>query len=180
MPTLTGFGPALMGVIPTDVSGGGDQFPKFPPMQEVDYNGGRYIYVKSTGGTGSVATANGAAAYWTDAANGTVSPDKSDGQQGGTAGAHGAMVAGVYQGIITSGYYTWLQKRGVRSGVLLAAGDSNGLAGNKIFPPITNVDSTFRSEALDSISGEEITAQTVGFQLGAGTGNTATVLLQII
>ena len=180
MPTPTGFGPALMGVIPTDVSGGGDQFPKFPPMQEVDYNGGRYIYVKHLAGTGAVATANGMPAYWSDVANGSVTADKSDGQQGGTAGAHGAMVAGIYQGITTAGYFTWLQKRGVRAGVLIAAGDSNGLAGNAVFPPITNVDGTLRSEALDSISAEEITAQRVGYQLGAGTGNTITCFLQII
>jgi len=177
---MPGSGPALMTFNPTLEYN--DLTAKFDVGYEVDFGGKRYIYVKHAAGTGTVVTANGAAAYWSDVANGIVTADKSDGQQGGTAGAHGAMCAGVYQGVITAGYYTWLQKRGLRTGVLLASGDSGGAAGNKVFPPVTNVDSTFRSEALDSVSAEEITAQLVGYQVGAGnsTANTATVFLQII
>ena len=176
----TGSGSAQIFYDPTQASNLNDVTLRFDPGYEVDFQGKRFVYVKHNKGTGSIATAAGAAAYWSDVANGVATADKSDGQQGGTAGAHGAMCAGVYQAVVTDGYGTWLQKRGVMAGVLLASGDTNGLAGNKIFPPVTNVDSTFRSEALDSISAEEISAQVVGYQVGAGASNTATVFLQII
>ena len=138
--------------------------------------GAEYIYVQHNQGTASVATANGAPAYWRALATAVVTADKTDNEVGATI-PHGC--AGVYQGVVTHLRYTWLQRTGRRTNVRLLAGDANGAVGAKIFPPASDADSDFRAEAISSISASEIPAQEVGIQYAAGVANLATVLLMI-
>jgi len=170
--------PAQISFDPSNASNLNDATPQFRPGMKYVHptTGAEYLYVQHHQGTGTVASANGAAAYWRDVANAVVTADKTDNEVGATV-AHGC--AGVYQGVVTHLRYTWLQKTGRRAGVRLAAGDSNGATGNKIFPPASDADLTFRSEALTSIAGAEIPAQEVGIQVGAGAADLATVLLMI-
>ena len=138
--------------------------------------GAEYIYVQHHQGTATVASANGAPAYWRALATAVVTADKTDNEVG-AAIPHGC--AGVYQGVVTHLRYTWLQRTGRRTNVRLLAGDANGATGNRIFPPASDADSDFRSETIASIAASEIPSQEVGIQVGAGAANLATVLLMI-
>ena len=170
-------GPVQLFLDPTQATNLNDLSPRSVPGAEVDFGGARYIYVKHNQGAGAVVTANGTAAYWKDRAAGEVSADKTENQLGA---ALGMGCAGIYQGVVTNGYYTWLQKRGVRAAVLILAGDGAGAVGNKIFPQITDADTGLRSEADSSIAASEIPAQLVGRQLAAAVAAACTVDLMII
>ena len=163
---------------PTNASNINDATPQFNvgSVYKHPVTGSEYIYVQHHQGTATVASANGAPAYWRALATAVVTPDKTDNEAGATI-PHGC--AGVYQGVVTHLRYTWLQKTGRRTNVRLLAGDANGATGNKIFPPAADADLDFRSEALTSIAAAEIPAQEVGIQVGAGAANLATVLLMI-
>lgn len=137
-------------------------------------NGKTYRYVRHDDGV-AVATAAGGAAYWLNRATGTVTSDKTSSAYGA---AVGAGVAGIYQGVVTDQRYTWLVTEGAHV-VMLAAGDSNGAVGNKIFAPVTDVNLTLRSEAEASVAAGEITATEIGRQIAAGSGDTALVALMI-
>lgn len=171
-------GPAQVFLDPTNSLNLNDATPRFTVGGEVDFKGGRYIYVQHNAGAGVVATLVGAPAFWKTIASGIVTQDKTDAEQGA---ALPLGCAGIYQlASITSGNYTWLKKRGLMANVRLLSADSNGATGNKIFPQATDADSDLRSEVVTSISGSEIPAQLVGWQIGAGASNLATVLLQIL
>lgn len=163
---------------PSNSSNINDATPQFRPgtVYEHPTTGAKYVYVQHHQGTATVASINGAPAYWRDLANAVVTMDKTDNEVGATV-PHGC--AGVYQGVVTHLRYTWLQKTGRRTNVRLLAGDSNGATGAKIFPPASDADADFRAEALTGISAAEIPAQEVGIQFGAGASNLATVLLMI-
>lgn len=164
---------------PSNASNINDSTPQFRPGTAYTHptTGAEYIYVQHHQGTATVASINGSPAYWRDRANAVVTMDKTD-NEAGAAIPHGC--AGVYQGVVTHLRYTWLQRKGRRTNVRLLAGDSNGATGNKIFPPASDADADFRTEALTSISAAEIPAQEVGIQIGAGASNLATVDLHIV
>lgn len=163
---------------PSNASNINDATPQFRPgmVYEHPTTGAKYVYVQHHQGTATVASINGAPAYWRDLANAVVTMDKTDNEVGATI-PHGC--AGVYQGVVTHLRYTWLQKTGRRTNVRIVAGDSSGATGAKIFPPASDADADFRAEALTGISAAEIPAQEVGIQYGAGASNLATVLLMI-
>ena len=165
---------------PTQSSNLNDQNAQFRVGDEFEMADGKtYIYVRFDNGAGNVASANGGAAYWKTYASGIVTSDKTDSEVGATIPLG---CAGIFQGVVTDQYYTWLQKRGRRTSVRLLAGDSDGAVGNKVFPPAADApnDLDLRSEALSSISASEIPAQQVGVQMAAGASNLATVMLTII
>ena len=153
----------------------GEQFAKFNPGERYQSGANEFVYAKFDNGQGNVASAAGAAAYWKDKVNGTVTSDKTDNQLGA---AVPSGVAGIFQGIVTDGYFVWLAVTGPYT-VSLASGDSNGAVGNKIFAPASDVDLTLRSEADSSVSTSEIPATEIGRQLAAGASNAALVDLFI-
>lgn len=171
---MPGAGPALMAMRPTDI-GVGEPFATFQPGYRFVYGDNEFLYVRFDNGQGNVASAAGGAAYWKDRAGGIVTSDKTDNQEGA---ANSSGIAGIFQGVTTDQYFTWLVTKGPYT-VQLAAGDSNGAVGNKVFAPASDVDLTLRSEADSSVSSSEIPATEVGRQLAAGSANTALVVLAL-
>ena len=153
-----------------------DLTPQFRPgtVYEHPTTGRQYRYVRHDNGA-AVASANGGAAYWSDYANAVVSSDKTDNQMGATIPAG---VAGIYQGVVTDRYFTWLVIKGSYT-TMLAAADANGAVGNRIFAPASDADLRVRSEADSSVAAAEIPATEIGRQLAAGAADAALVLLNI-
>jgi hypothetical protein len=88
-----------------------------------------YQYVKFTAGTGSVATANGAVAYWLgNPANFTVTSKLAN--AGATTAANNQnFVAGIFLGVVTTGNFTVIQTGGIHSAVIdTTAADKQGCA----------------------------------------------------
>lgn len=169
-----GSGPALAAFNPSQNYN--DVRPTFVPGETFENNGVTYKYALFDNGTGNVASAAGGAAYLKDNDPYTVTSDKTDSI---TGAAIPAGCAGIFQGVVTDGYFTWLVVKGQYT-VRLASGDSNGTAGNKIFAPASDADLDLRSEADSSVAAAEIPATEVGRQLAAGASNTALVMLNIV
>lgn len=167
-------GVALIGPRPADNTTG-EQFAKFQPGYRLKVGDVEYEYVKFNNGAGNVASADGGAAYWKDFDSFEVTSDKTDSQAGAS---NPSGCAGIFIGVMTDGYYGWVAKNGPYT-VRLAAGDSNGAVGNKIFAPASDADLDLRSEADSSVSAAEIPATELGRQMAAGSNNTALVLLDI-
>ena len=171
---MAGSGVAQISFQPTDISNGGDSVAKFQPGYRYHYGDNEFAYLKFDNGA-AVASVAGGAVYWKNRVTGVVTSDKTDNQEGA---AVPAGVAGIAQGVITDLNYAFFVTGGPYT-VKLAAGDSNGAVGNKIFAPATDVDTTLRSEADSSVAAAEIPATEIGRQLAAGAADAALVLLNI-
>jgi hypothetical protein len=123
-----------------------------------------FRYVKFDNGQGNVASAAGRAAYWKDYATAVVTSDKTDSQAG--AGIPSGC-AGAFQGVVTDGYYTWLQVGGPMT--LRLSG--TGAVGNKIHAPAADTDLTFTTVADASAAAGAIPAPRIATQMVAGDGN---------
>jgi hypothetical protein len=131
------------------------------------FNGAVYRYVKHDPGT-AVATVAGGVAYWKSlspsAGTFTVSSDQTD----SIAAVNG--VAGVYGGVITATYYTFIQVGGVVSALTASGMAAGDLATGG------STDMTF--EHIDA--GSNITNQIFGIAISARNGTTGknSILLQ--
>lgn len=162
---MPGFGVPQVGLDPTAASNLNDQMPRCDPGTEVYYGGSWYMYVKFDDGVGNVASAVNRVAYWKDRALGVVTSDKSDGQVTGSIGAGGA---GIFQGVITDLYYTWIQRRGYRAKVRL---DATGAIGNKVHANIGTTDLILTTVTDASAATSAIVVERVATQLAAADGS---------
>ena len=154
-----------------------DQTPQFRPGTEYEdpSDGKVYIYVRHHQGVGAVASANGAAAFWRTYSSGSVTPDKTDNEFGA---AIPAGCAGIYGGVVTHLYYTWLQKRGEKVGVIL---DADGAIGNwvGVHAQDLNTSKTLTLANAAVAATAVNAAPLVGIQKTAPGGAVGTVLLMI-
>ena len=131
------------------------------------HQGNTYRYVQHNPGT-AVATAAGGVAYWRTlsptAGTFVVSSDESD----TIAGING--VAGVYGGVVTALYYTWIQVAGVVAALVV----NSTVAGDKMIGYATDLN--FNRIA----AGGNVTDQVFGIALSTKNTTTGTslVLLQ--
>ena len=162
---------------PKNASNLNDAKPQFRPGTEFeDPNDGKtYIYVQHHQGSGVVASANGAAAFWKTYASGIVTPDKTDNEFGA---ALPAGCAGMYGGVVTHLNYTWLQKRGEKVGVIL---DGNGAIGNWVGVHASDLNTSKTLTIADAcVAATAVSASPrVGIQKTAPGGSIGTVLLMI-
>jgi hypothetical protein len=116
------FGTQELVEIPNDSAGliGGiastnDATQKAPLGVLFRYKGNVYRYVLMNTGAGAVASAAGGVVHWyaIDPVNGkfTVTTDFTD--SGGTSVGAYNVIAGVALGVVTTGYYTWIQVAGM-------------------------------------------------------------------
>ena len=118
---------------PTKAENLNDPLPKTQPGALQFHNGSWYRYVQFNNGVGNVATTSGHPAFWMDRAAGAVTSDKTSCQHGATA-ASGAC--GVFLGVVTDGYYTWVQLTGIHPTVVLTGA---GAAGQHLTIPASDV-----------------------------------------
>ena len=90
-------------------------YAKFPVWMVREEDGKRYRFVLFDNGT-AVASANGAVAYLKTHSTGTVTSDYSDPTPVG-------VPMGVFLGVVTDGYYCWIQTYGPHSAVVTDTGD---------------------------------------------------------
>lgn len=98
------------------------------------YNGNWYRYVKFDNGAGNVATTSGHPAFWMDKSIWKVTSDKTSCEHG-ASNASGAC--GAFLGVVTDGYYTWVQLTGRHPTVLLSGA---GAIGQHLTIPASDVD----------------------------------------
>lgn len=79
-----------------------------------------YRLVQFDNGSGNVAAAAGAAAYWKTKASYIVTSDITDEQMGGNS------FAGIFTEVATDQYYTWIQIGGIATGVSVDSGTATG------------------------------------------------------
>lgn len=100
-----------------DIKATNDSAQKAPLGVLYRHKGNVYRYVLMNTGASAVASAAGGVVHWyaLDPANGkfTVTTDKTD--AGGTSADGKSLLAGITLGIVTNGYYTWVQVGGVAS-----------------------------------------------------------------
>jgi hypothetical protein len=119
---------------PTKAENLNDPLPRAQPGAIQNFNGNWYRYVKHNNGAGNVATTSGHPAFWFAKATGEVTSDKTSCQHG-ASNASGAC--GVYLGVVTDGYYTWVQVTGIHPTVVLSGA---GAAGQHLTIPASDVD----------------------------------------
>jgi hypothetical protein len=107
--------PALTVAASGDIGATNDSTQKAPLGVLYRHKGNVYRYVLMNTGASAVASAAGAVVHWfsLDPANGlfTVVTDKTD--AGGTSVDGKNLIAGIALGVVTNGYYTWIQVGGV-------------------------------------------------------------------
>lgn len=126
---LAAFGNAQTVEIPPDLTVGGgiastnDAVAKNPLGTLYRYKGNLYRYVKFDNGSGDVASAAYGVSHWKtldpSAGTFTVTSDRTD----ALLNING--IAGIFGGVVTDGYYTWIQVGGLAS-VFVAAGTAVG------------------------------------------------------
>lgn len=130
------------------------------------WKGNTYRYVLFSNGTGDVASAAKGAAYWSalnpQTPTYTVTSDESD----SLFGINGA--AGIFGGVVTDGYYTWIQCAGLRQVTATGA----FVTGDKIIGSSTDL--TFGRIALGSNNTDVV----FGVVQSGSTSGGPTVLLQ--
>jgi hypothetical protein len=121
----------------------------------MQYHDGKwYRYVIHDNGVGNIATTNGKPAFTMTKALFKVTPDKTSCEHG-ASNASGAE--GVYLGVVTDGYGTWIQVRGRHVNVQTTG---PGAVGQNLTLPASDVDS-FTVAAWTTVA-----SQTCGVQLG--------------
>ena len=124
------------------------------------FNGNVYQYVVHQKGTGSVATTNGHPAFVNDQLAYKTTGDKTSCQHG-ASNASGAM--GVYLGVVTDLYGTWIQRTGYHANVKTNAA---GAPGQCLTIPASDVDS------FTVVVWTTVASQVCGVQLAAGADST--------
>jgi hypothetical protein len=119
---------------PTAAENLNDPAPRVAPGALQCFNGNWYRYVKFDNGAANVATTSGHPAFWKTKSTFLVSSDKTDCQHG-ASNASGAC--GVFLGVVTDGYYTWVQLTGIHPTVVLSGA---GAAGQHLTIPASDVD----------------------------------------
>lgn len=140
-----------------------DEVARQTPGSEVVIDGKVYQYVKFDNGTGNVASAANAIAYWKTPSSVTVTSDVSD--------SSANRPAGVFLGVLTDGYYGWIQKKGYIAALACSTTLTVSI-GDAII-----VDTAADGKGLKMTAGTAWTNVVVGFALGNGTPSAAAAYL---
>jgi hypothetical protein len=141
---------------PTKAENLNDPLPKCQPGAVQYFNGAFYKYVQFDNGTGNVASVAGNAAFAMLTRTFKVTSDKTSCEHGASVGSG---VVGVFMGVVTDLYYTWIQMSGVVESLLV---DGAGAVGQVINCPASDGG----SNDLHVAAWTTVATQIVGVQIG--------------
>lgn len=147
---------------PKNLTSANDEFAVMRPGELVYdvVNRKAYQYVQFDNGAGNVASAANALAYWKTAASFIATSDLTDAPSA-TAANDANFVAGVFTGVVTDQYYTFLQVGGRVAALKTDAGD------DIVFGDIIIADPTTDGTCDSVAAGTASTHRVVGIALAA-------------